>query len=344
MSMVTIIIPTYNPKAELLKRSVASLTEQTYRDIEILIVDDGSDGAYQKVIDAAGRGDNRIHVIHRPRGGVSEARNAGVMAASGEYIGFLDDDDVYLPCFVEEALEIALQEDCDYVSGGVKKITSDPAQEMNYSNAKVQNTVIRVGELDRYIIAHLPGNPIKTQGESYISYGPIAKLIKKEILRQTAFPSGVIWGEDQLWNVAVMKLCRKVVLADRKWYLYIMNHESVSWRYTQNALEQTGEVALKMRQVTGIDEEKDIKAYGDYILVLLKEACRRSISHPDCALNTMEKRKMMLELRKKDPWNVLLRNDYCHLTTQKRQIQCLAFRWGWLQTIVYLQTFGILAR
>jgi len=91
---VSVIIPTYN-RAALVKEAVASVLAQTYRDFELLVVDDGSTDGTPEALAAFGR---EIRVLSRPgRGGVSEARNTGIAAAQGEWLAFLDSDDLWLP-------------------------------------------------------------------------------------------------------------------------------------------------------------------------------------------------------------------------------------------------------
>ncbi|MFZ5451113.1 MAG: glycosyltransferase family 2 protein [Thermodesulfobacteriota bacterium] len=94
MPRVSVIIPTYN-RAALVQEAVASVLAQTYRDFELLVVDDGSTDGTREVLAAFGR---EITVLSRPsRGGVSPARNAGIAAAQGEWLAFLDSDDLWLP-------------------------------------------------------------------------------------------------------------------------------------------------------------------------------------------------------------------------------------------------------
>lgn len=96
MSMLlSVIIPVYNTVAYL-RRCVGGVTHQTYRDLEIILVDDGSTDGSGQLCDELAQTDNRIQVIHKSNGGLSDARNTGLNVASGEYVVFLDSDDEWL--------------------------------------------------------------------------------------------------------------------------------------------------------------------------------------------------------------------------------------------------------
>lgn len=101
--LITVIIPAYNIM-EYLSRCVHSVTAQTYRNLEILLVDDGSTDGTGELCDELGSEDDRIRVLHKENGGSSSARNLGLEAASGEYVGFVDSDDYIEPDMYERLL------------------------------------------------------------------------------------------------------------------------------------------------------------------------------------------------------------------------------------------------
>ena len=102
--MISVIVPVYNRK-ETLERCVQSLRGQTYSDLEIILVDDGSTDGSGALCNALAREDVRIRVIHKENGGVSSARNAGMEAAKGEYLMFTDSDDYAEAQMAEKLLE-----------------------------------------------------------------------------------------------------------------------------------------------------------------------------------------------------------------------------------------------
>ena len=116
-SLISVIVPVYKVEA-LLPRCVASIRAQTHEQLEIILVDDGSPDGCGALCDAYAQEDPRIRVIHKPNGGLSDARNAGIGIARGEYLGFVDSDDWIEPDMYETLLRTALREDAKLVCGG----------------------------------------------------------------------------------------------------------------------------------------------------------------------------------------------------------------------------------
>lgn len=110
--LVTVIVPAYNME-NYLRNCVTSVINQTYANWELLIIDDGSTDSTSIICDEMAEEDNRISVIHKENGGLSDAMNTGLNAARGEYISFLDADDGYHPEFIESLLLALEENDCD---------------------------------------------------------------------------------------------------------------------------------------------------------------------------------------------------------------------------------------
>ena len=116
--LVSIIIPVYKVE-KFLDECVKSVVAQTYRNLEILLVDDGSPDNCPAMCDAWAARDPRIRVIHKPNGGLSDARNYGLCHAQGEYILFMDGDDWLAENICPGLLQMALQDRADVVIGKV---------------------------------------------------------------------------------------------------------------------------------------------------------------------------------------------------------------------------------
>ena len=112
--LVSIIIPVYKVE-KFLDECVASVAAQTYANLEILLVDDGSPDNCPAMCDAWAARDPRIRVIHKPNGGLSDARNTGIAGATGAYIYFADSDDTVAPTLVEDCLNAMREYDADLV-------------------------------------------------------------------------------------------------------------------------------------------------------------------------------------------------------------------------------------
>ena len=111
---ISFIIPVYNVESYL-RQCVESLTHQTYRDIEIILADDGSPDGSPQLCDKLASEDSRIKVIHKENGGLSDARNAGLLAATGEYVVFVDGDDFWLDNNALQQLVDVVKPELDFI-------------------------------------------------------------------------------------------------------------------------------------------------------------------------------------------------------------------------------------
>lgn len=110
--LVSVIVPVYNV-LPYLKESLDSLIGQSYQDLEVILIDDGSTDDSGKLCDEYANHDKRILVIHQENKGLSAARNIGLDKANGEYIAFLDSDDAFHCCFIEKLLSSIISKDAD---------------------------------------------------------------------------------------------------------------------------------------------------------------------------------------------------------------------------------------
>ena len=110
--LISVVIPIYGVE-KYLKRAVDSVLHQTYTNLDIILVDDGSKDNCPAICDAYAAREARVRVIHKENGGLSDARNAGIAVAGGDYIAFLDSDDYYAPCFIEILYRELLRADAD---------------------------------------------------------------------------------------------------------------------------------------------------------------------------------------------------------------------------------------
>ena len=119
-SLISVIVPIYNVE-KYLQKCVDSIINQTYKNLEIILVDDGSPDNCPKMCDDYAEKDSRIKVVHKENGGLSDARNVGMEVATGEYVSFIDSDDYISLDFYETLLETIVDNDSDVVECGVVK-------------------------------------------------------------------------------------------------------------------------------------------------------------------------------------------------------------------------------
>jgi glycosyltransferase involved in cell wall biosynthesis len=127
--LISVIIPVYKVEAYLTV-CVESVLAQTYEQLEIILVDDGSPDNCPKICDEFAARDSRIRVIHKENGGLSSARNAGIDAARGEYLAFLDSDDLWTPVFLERLCRAAQETGADFAVCLFRRFRGDPPKEL----------------------------------------------------------------------------------------------------------------------------------------------------------------------------------------------------------------------
>ena len=184
-NLISIIVPAYNV-GNFLGECMESIKTQTYNNWEAIIVNDGSTDNTAQVIESVIKNDGRFHVINQQNGGVSKARNAGIEAASGAYLAFMDGDDLWRPTFLHELMEAIQTHDvdmayCGYThlyTGGLQRGFSYP-----YSSGSILLDVVN--------------------GKTQVHVGAI--VVKKDLIEQLGlrFTEGCLVGQDQefIWKL-----------------------------------------------------------------------------------------------------------------------------------------------
>ncbi len=221
--LVSVIVAAYNV-ADYLPRAFASLEKQTYTNLEILVVDDGStDGRTPALCDAFAARDRRVQVIHKQNGGLSDARNAGLDKAKGEYIAFLDGDDWYEPSMME-----AMVTGCLYGNAQIAVVRYNQVRDHAGEGAERQEAwrVPSVDEiLDKSILLNQQqALEIYTGGDDrVIIYNSVwSKLFKKSTIEDLRFPTGRN-SEDIIFTAKAFTSMERLVYLDMPLYNYVLD-------------------------------------------------------------------------------------------------------------------------
>lgn len=203
--LLSIIVPVYKVE-KYLDHCIASIRAQTYTNLEIILVDDGSPDACPGICDEAARQDGRIRVIHKKNGGLSDARNAGLDVARGQYIGFVDSDDYIAPPMYETLLKAALTNEADMAF-------------CNYTSVREEGFYLQylVDADRRYSKAEF----IEYLTEPVGGYLVVVwnKLYKREIFENLRFPLGK-QHEDQFLFHYIVGRCQVIVAVKAPLYYY----------------------------------------------------------------------------------------------------------------------------
>lgn len=210
--LISVIVAVYNVD-KYLKKCVDSILAQTYRELEIILVDDGSTDTSGVMCDEYMGRDERIRVIHRPNGGLSAARNTGIEAAAGEYIAFVDGDD-----WLEPEMYAVLAE----------AVKSNRAQLAACRYRRVYPNVVEDGSTGTVTVFRRPYEMLLQQlkeDESYlIQHAAWNKLYHRSLLEKERFPEGK-WYEDVVFSAKVLSRVSCGVYIDTAGYDYVCARE-----------------------------------------------------------------------------------------------------------------------
>lgn len=215
MDLVSVIIPVYNVE-NFLDRCIASVTNQTFSNIEVILVDDGSTDGSAEICDRWAEKDPRVNVIHQTNGGVSAARNAGLQAVTGHWVLQVDSDDYIAPYAIEllvhsgenYAVDMVI---CDFIKGSEKRYLFDTSPELIPELEDGVSTISKMYENDH----------------NALRYGvPWCKLCKKALYDGIQYPDGKIF-EDIYTTHKLLYRCNRIAVLDVPLFYYFQRADSI---------------------------------------------------------------------------------------------------------------------
>ncbi len=250
MAEVSIIVPVYKVE-NFIKRCVDSVISQTYKDWELILVDDGSPDKSGAICDEYAKSDSRIKVLHKENGGLSDARNYGLTHVTGDYVYFLDGDDWISHDTMQILLQSALQYQSDFVQGGfyyayptylltqkpsadVYAYTSEQALHELLSNKKIKN----------------------------FAWG---NLISRELANQVPFIKGKFF-EDIYWKYLILDKAQNIVLIPKPLYYYRQRQEGISGTFSARNLDLLKGMEERLRFISSKYPQLSAIALNQYWL------------------------------------------------------------------------------
>ena len=203
--LISVIVPIYNVE-NYLKECIESIISQTYTNIELILVDDGSTDKSGEICDKYAEKDKRIEVIHKKNAGVSAARNTGLESASGEYIAFVDSDDYIDKTMLEVLANLLEMNEADVAMCAFER----------FSVPKTEKGNMEIKTFDRDELIEFF---VKRLGEYYIVNSVWGRLYKAEVIKELRFKEGRI-NEDILYTAQVLLTVNKAVYTLEKLYHY----------------------------------------------------------------------------------------------------------------------------
>lgn len=210
--MISIIVPVYKVE-KYLSRCVESILSQTYADLEVILVDDGSPDRSGEICDGFAKMDSRIRVIHKANGGIGDARNAGLVVAQGEFIGFVDSDD-YIDSDMYEYLHRCITaERADVAVCGMYHCYA--GKEIRRSSSICYEVTDRVGAIRSVMQSRATSASV------------VNKLFRREMFDGLKFRTGVT-AEDAFLIVDLLSRAERVVISGEQKYYYFHRSDSIT--------------------------------------------------------------------------------------------------------------------
>lgn len=295
--LVSVIIPIYNAE-RYLKECLESVINQTYRNLDILLIDDGSKDQSLNICREYQEKDGRIRVVSKNNEGVSATRNRGIKEARGKWISFVDADDIIAEDYVKDLVR-GLSEDVDICFVNSTKDLSelnkhDSGESVIIEICKDTLQLFERGLLNKYAVKtpiHLTSTWAKLYNKDF--------LINNDIF----FPENLVKSEDAIFNMYVYHYATKGKWCNKSLYYYRINAESVTHRYDANAVE-TYEKHLKLiyefyvgKSYPDFENDYNVRVFFDMIYCVVNKFC-----HIDNPEHYRDRNKEFLKMIVRNPF------------------------------------------
>ena len=302
--LVSIIIPVYNTE-KYLKRCLDSVVSQTYQNIEIILVDDGSTDSSGAICDDYSNKDSKITVYHNDNRGVSEARNAGIDVAKGKYILFVDSDDSISLDTVDILRDNTSEFDIVMAGHNIYSSNYKAVYSWKPTNSS-KETYSRDEALMRMFDYRSITNEKYTHG--YIGYS-VNKLFKKSIIDEynIRFNNNISYNEDRLFVVSYLLNCRNLCIINSSTYYYYLNSDCATEKSKNIDISQFDKY---YSEIKAFDLMLKMLRYDDKLYYLcMFESLKRSFKlylkiNKECL---MQKKRVAKEVISRS--NILIRED-----------------------------------
>ena len=255
--LISVIIPIYNVE-KYLRRCLETVISQSYLNLEIILVNDGSTDTSGNICEEYAEEDSRIKIIHKENGGLSSARNAGMKIANGDYIAFLDSDDFIHPKMYEVMLETLINTDSDMVISGICMIDDDDTESLLFPLQCDFSKDYVVIEKDQ--ILH---QMVERDVVTVVQWN---KLFKRAILVELEYPEGK-YHEDVYVIHQQLFRCNRITYLEAELYYYVQRCGSIMHVESKKRLEDS--IGGYLERISFMKEKGQQEAYDEAVSTLL---------------------------------------------------------------------------
>lgn len=246
----SVVLPIYNVE-KYLNRCIDSVVNQTYRNLEIILVDDGSPDGCPAMCDYWAEVDNRIKVVHKKNAGLGEARNSGLDIATGDYIGFFDSDDYIDKKLFEEVYNIVTSKNPDLIEFGHYDVNKDGIVVKTFV-PQIESTVFEGEEVMSKFLPDLICTNPKTGVASDLLMSAWSCLYRRKLLESCKFhfvSEREYISEDVYSLMKLMPNIQKVSIVQKAYYFYCENDQSLTHTYKPDRFEKLVIFQAKLEQL-----------------------------------------------------------------------------------------------
>ncbi len=215
--MISVVIPIFNVE-KYLCRCVESVLQQSYSELEIILVNDGSTDSSGQLCDKLAKRDSRIRVIHRKNGGASAARNTGIQVSTGEYITFVDGDDFIEPDIYQAMLKAIAEKGQKVIVNMGLRLIDEFGKTQNPPDAKTEDCYVKSKEYLRTVLMHQNDSAVYT------------KLFPAKLIKNVSFREGTS-NEDVIFMIDLLPLLEGIYFLKQVGYNYFIRKDSISRTY-----------------------------------------------------------------------------------------------------------------
>ena len=315
--LISIIVPVYNVE-KYLDQCVESIINQTYKELEIILIEDGSPDNCGSICDSWAKKDDRIKVFHVDNGGSARARNIGLIHAKGKYVGFVDADDFLMPSMYEILYKLAINSSAEITECGYYKVTSDV---MHNSLNNLEGKTIRTFNTAEALLENVR--------DTVVQQVVWNKLYLKRIIGNTFFTEGK-YIDDEFWTYKIIGSAKKIVSTTEKLYCY--RQQEASMMHQSFSLKRMDALEAKLQRLKYLEQRfpsivSEAKCNLYFTCIYLQQMALKGVN-----------KKEQIVMRKKIK-NCL--NSFC---MEKSDLKCIDNKqriWFWVSRLSFIGTCRI---
>lgn len=301
MQKVSVIVPVYNSE-QYVGYCINSILNQTYRNIEVILIDDGSTDGSLKICRNYENIDKRVKVIATPNKGVSSARNIGISKASGKYLQFVDSDDTIASEMIERLVVAIETYKMDIVFCGMSMITLDDNQRVksrvDFSSKVMGKECVLTNKVFMEKLPYIMLNTVLLEG-------PCNKIYRKDIFDKLKleFAEDISLGEDFLVNMEYYNECNGAVFLEESYYYYMQhNSESLTKKMREDRFENQMKLIHALKKL--MDDNKawtpeGEKHFASYVIGYML-SCLKELFREECEMTENQKKAHIARMLNED--------------------------------------------